>query len=288
MTESKPTVIVSDDYNKAVRLTKHIAAHAHAMQESLYEVCKGLKEMRDGKLYKELGYQNFADYCETECGIGRRQGEKYAAIAVLANEENANSSSHFGEIGVTKLYLLAMLDPTDREEIQQTVNIEETSVKELKAQIAELKKEKKELETLKQETEEELERSKTRTRNMVQKNVELVEQIKELESRPVEVAVAEADTQELDRLNGIIEQKTQELDRIRSEYELRLQNAEARQEMLPMESTDTRPVFRAYLAHAIDALNRLTDFMAAHRSDENADMYRRKTMEMLQRVEGIV
>ncbi|MBQ7003112.1 MAG: hypothetical protein IJN57_03970 [Oscillospiraceae bacterium] len=282
MTESKPTVIVSDDYNKAVRLTKHIAAHAHAMQESLYEVCKGLKEMRDGKLYKELGYQNFEDYTENEVGIRRRQAYTYISVAENLTEDFVHSGA---QIGIKKLGILAMLDEPQREEIQQTVNIEETSVKELKAQIAELKKEKKELETLKQETEEELERSKTRTRNMVQKNVELVEQIKELESRPVEVAVAEADTQEFDRLNGIIEQKTQELDRIRSEYELRLQNAEARQEMLPMENTDTRPVFRAYLANAVDALKRLTDFLETHRSDENADMYRQRINEMLKRVE---
>lgn len=281
MNEAKPTVIVSDDYNRAVSLTKHIAAHANAMQESLYEVCKGLKEMRDGKLYKELGYQNFEDYCENEVGIGRYQARKYATIAEM---ENGKSTCHFEQIGTEKLYLLAKLDEPQREEIQQTVNIEETSVRDLKAQIAELKKEKKELEARNQETEEELERSKTRTRNMVQKNVELVEQIKELEERPVEVAVAEADTQELDRLNGIIEQKTQEIDRIRSEYEIRLQNAEAKQDMLPMESTDTRPAFRAYLANAVDAMKRLTDFMEAHRSDENADMYRSKTQEMLERV----
>lgn len=280
MNESKPTVIVSDDYNKAVRLTKHIAAHAHAMQESLYEVCKGLKEMRDGKLYKELGYQNFADYCETEVGITYRQAMKYAEIGTL---ENVKSTSHLEQIGTEKLYLLAKLDEPQREEIQQTVDVEQVSVKELKAQIAELKKEKKELEARNQETEEELERSKTRTRNMVQKNVELVEQIKELEERPVEVAVAEADTQELERLNGIIEQKSQEIDRIRSEYEIRLQNVEAKQEMLPMESIDTRPAFRAYLANAVDALKRLTEFMQTHPSDSNADMYRAKVQDMLRR-----
>lgn len=282
MTETKPTVIVSDDYSRAVRLTKHIAAHANAMQESLYEVCKGLKEMRDGKLYKELGYQNFEEYTENEVGIGRHQARNLALIAEGFTSENVESIQHFG---TTKLALLAKLDPTAREEIQQTVNIEETSVKELKAQIVELKKEKKELETRNQETEEELERSKTRTRNMVQKNVELVKQIEELEQRPVEVAVAEADTQELERLNGIIEQKSQEIDRIRSEYEIRLQNAEARQEMLPMESADTRPAFRAYLANAVDALKRLTDFMETHRSDANADMYRQRINEMLKRVE---
>lgn len=273
MTETKPTVIVSDNYDKAVRLTKHIAAHAHAMQESLYEVCKGLKEMRDGKLYKELGYERFEDYAENEVGIRRSMAYNYIAVAEKLPPEFVHSS---GQIGIKKLGLLAMLDSTDREEIQQTVNVEETSVRELKAQI-------KALEKKNEEAAEALETAKTKTRNMVQKNVELVQQIKELEQRPVEVAVAEQDEQELARLNNIIEQKNAELDRVRSEYELRLHNAEMRQEVLPMESTDTRQEFKAYLANAVDALKRLTDFMAVHESDSNAELYRQKITEMLER-----
>ena len=52
-------IIVSDGYRKAVALTQRIIANAQAAQQSLYEVCGGLRDMRDGKLYKELGYQNF-------------------------------------------------------------------------------------------------------------------------------------------------------------------------------------------------------------------------------------
>ncbi|MBE6850931.1 MAG: hypothetical protein E7504_04210 [Ruminococcus sp.] len=267
MTETKPTVIVSDNYDKAVRLTRHIAANAHAMQESLYEVCKGLKEMRDGKLYKELGYQNFEDYTENEVGIRRRQAYTYISVAENLREEFVHSGA---QIGIKKLGLLAMLDPADRKEIQQTVNIEETSVRELKAQI-------KALEKKNEEAAEALETAKSKTRNMVQKNVELVQQIKELEQRPVEVAVAEQDEQELARLNNIIEQKNAELDRVRSEYELRLRNAEMRQEALPMEITDTRPVFRAYLANAVDAMKRLTEFLLSHTQDENIEFYTQQT-----------
>lgn len=274
-------IIVTEEHSRAVSLHRKIKANVQCINESMYEICMGMKEMRDSRLYKELGYSEFGDYCKTEFDITDRQVYGYISIAENLSADLVNSSSR---IGVTKLKMLAALPAEDRTELQQTVNVEETSVRELKAQIAELKKEKKELEARNQETEEELKRSKERTRNMVQKNVELNEQIKELEERPVEVAVAKADTQELERLNGIIEQKSQEIDRIRSEYEIRLQNAEAKQEMLPMESTDTRPAFRAYLANAVDAMKRLTDFMEAHCSDENADMYRSKTKEMLERV----
>ena len=57
---------ITDSYIKAVNINRSIIANAQVAQISLYTVCKGLKEMRDGKLYKELGYQNFKDYCENE------------------------------------------------------------------------------------------------------------------------------------------------------------------------------------------------------------------------------
>lgn len=130
-----PAVIVSESYTRAVSLTRAIIANAQAAQQSLYEVCKGLKEMRDGKLYKELGYQNFADFCENEVGIHRNQAMKYASIAEI---ENAQLTGHFEKIGTEKLYLLAKLDEPTRQEVTETIDVESVTVKELKAQITAL------------------------------------------------------------------------------------------------------------------------------------------------------
>lgn len=138
MTEPRTTVIVSEDYTRAVTLTRDIIVNAQAAQQSLYEVCKGLKEMRDGKLYKELGYQNFADFCENEVGIHRNQAMKYASIAEI---ENAQLTGHFEKIGTEKLYLLAKLDEPTRNEVTESVDVESVTVKELKAQIAALTQE---------------------------------------------------------------------------------------------------------------------------------------------------
>lgn len=135
MNEDKTTVIVSEDYTRAVTLTRSIIANAQAAQQSLYEVCKGLKEMRDGKLYKELGYQNFADYCENETGIKVSQAKKYVAIADHMTEETA---SQLAKISTEKLYMLAMLDEPTREAVTETIDVESVTVKELKAQITAL------------------------------------------------------------------------------------------------------------------------------------------------------
>lgn len=135
MNEDKTTVIVSEDYTRAVTLTRSIIANAQAAQQSLYEVCKGLKEMRDGKLYRELGYQKFEDYCENEVEIKWRQAYNFISIAEGFTPDSLQS---IAKIGTTKLALLARLDEPTRETVQETVDVESVTVKELKAQITTL------------------------------------------------------------------------------------------------------------------------------------------------------
>ena len=60
---------LSVNYTKAQELDRRIKTSAQLAQQSLYEMCKGFKEMRDSKLYKELGYSTFEDYCEQETGL---------------------------------------------------------------------------------------------------------------------------------------------------------------------------------------------------------------------------
>lgn len=126
-----------NEFQEAYELNQRIIATAQMAQKSLYEMCVLLKQMRDSKQYKVLGYYNFEDYCEEEVGMNRRNAYRY--IAVIENIKNVTSMS---QIGMTKLSLLASLSESQREEIQQTVNLEDVSVRELKAEIARLKEEK--------------------------------------------------------------------------------------------------------------------------------------------------
>lgn len=259
-------VVLSEDYNKAVSLTRRICANAQAAQDSLFEVCKGLKEMRDGKLYKELGYQNFEEYTETEIGFGRRQAYRMIDIAEKLPTDFVTSMS---QIGMTKLALLAKLDEPQREEIQQTVNVEEVSVKKLKAEIDKLKDEKSKFD-------EEKAGYKERQDKLLKKNVELVEerdkaqleqekltakinaeaarsaelekQIQELESRPRD---SYEDTTKIEELK---KQLTEAEERHRAE----LENART----APAE--DIKNVFRAHMTSAVDALRRLTEYTERH------------------------
>ena len=60
-----PEITVSKQHQQAVELHQRILTSANLAQQNLWDMCTGLKAMRDGKLYKELGYNNFEDYCES-------------------------------------------------------------------------------------------------------------------------------------------------------------------------------------------------------------------------------
>lgn len=238
-------VIVPDDYSRAVALTRSIIANAQAAQQSMWEVCKGLNEMKERKLYKEIGYSTFEDYCEQEIGITRRQGQKYAAVASL----DGKSTSDFEKIGIEKLYLLTKIDDEQREQI---TDVESVTVRELKAQIDALKHQNDQTEAALNDAEDRAQRwcddaeekrqkieeqngrfvkdqqeiaklnaeiynnqsfiaKLTRERTDKDSSIEQLQaRITELESRPVEVAVQE-DTEALEKLRAEYEKKLAEL-----------------------------------------------------------------------------
>lgn len=268
--ENENVIVMSPEYNKAVVLHRRITANAQAAQESLYEMCRGLKEMRDGKLYKELNYQNFEDYCETEIGFTRIQAYKFISVVENLSEDFVNSSL---QIGVTKLSLLAKLDEPQREEIIQNVDLENTSVRELKETISQLETKGKELESKLQEKQEELDDfragAKRRQDMLLDKTKSLMEQVKTLETRPVEVAVQE---------------NTEEIDRLTSENEeLRKQLAE--KPMIQETFSDgnsfseMQAEFGAYLKTLNDTMNHLCAFIGRHKNEYNMQRYISKVKE---------
>ncbi len=292
---------VTSKYTEAFNLNAKICISAQMAQQNLYEVCKGLKEMRDGKLYKELGYQNFEDYCENEVGISRFMAYKYISIAELKNVESIQ------QIGVTKLSLLAKLDEPQREELQQTTNLESASVRELKEKIKELKIKADKADMLSSRLDDmnmNCDRI-TKQRDKAESRIRQLEgTIEELESRPVEVAV-QSDTAEIEKLNSIIKQTdldwgkkyseleeeniklrredfqkhTAEMEQLKSDYERRLAEVEnaSSAESVP----DTKEVFKAYLSNAVDAAKRLVSFVKKY-PDET--IFRDKTKELFNNI----
>ena len=273
-------IIVSEQYNRAVMLSCSIIANAQAAQASLYEVCKGLKEMRDGKLYNELGYQNFEEYSETEIGMTKRNANRYVAIADMYAESGTALSQN---LGVTKLTLLSTLSEPDREEIIENNNVEEISSRELEEKIKEIKmlnKEKSELAALNESLKESNESLRANSDKQSEVIEELEVKVEELENRPVEVAVAD-NSNEIENMRKAMakigadeERKYRQLEedsikserKLHQEYQAKIQEYEEKLKSAsaPAEITDDKEVFKAYLANTIDATKRLLDYVGEH------------------------
>ena len=276
---------ITAQHVKALELHNRIMVSAQLVQTNLWDMCNGLKEMRDGKLYKELGYQNFEEYCETECGFSRQQAHKYISIIENVKLENVNPGLHFG---VRKLYLLSTLSESDQQKITAENDVESMTVKELEKEIKELRQTNSDLEdevdrVLKRMSNTQ-EKAITEQQNAKSEIKRLQDEIDELRSRPIDVAVAEPSDdvrqlketiknlerttdEELDRLQREHEADIRELheenrketarrlDEQRREYEQKLSEAEQ-----SADAADDKQVFKAYYTAVYDAFNRMLDF----------------------------
>lgn len=267
--------IMLTEKQQAEALHKRIKAFGSIIMQSFYELCVALKEMRDRGLYKVLGYSEFDHYCKSELGTSDRQIYKYIAIAENLPEDLVNSNSL---IGVSKLYLLTTTDEDTRTEIVQNTDLTETTVRELKAQIAAAQAAKETAEAdaaqakdAAREAEEAKERNRLTLRGIIDRKTELVHQleakVKELESRPIETAVVDH-TEEIDALKAEIESLKQQLAE-KPDTQLALG-------VEPIYQTDSKALFKPYLTAAADAVNRLAEFIAQHQNDANYDFFMEK------------
>lgn len=310
---------LSVNYIKAQELDRRIKTSAQLAQQSLYDMCMGFKEMRDSKLYKELGYSDFGDYCENETGIKRRQVYSYIQVAEKLPDEFVHSSA---QIGVKKLYLLSSLSEEERTEITENTDLENTSVRELEQQIRQIRAEKDKAVADKSAAEAEASaaaqqaKSLEKAKNALSQQIAALEaEIKELENRPVEVAVEPAKDGVMDKtaFDNICKTYEQQLDKVQEDAlqdtirlnrehteqmnslkaenekkleELRSQLEAAKREQSELTVTvpDSKETFKAYLATAIDAAKRLCEFIGNNSADSNHDLFVAKAKQFFEKM----
>ena len=102
------------EQQEAAAMHFEIVQAAKTAVNSLLDLGRKLKRMRDSGRYKDLGFASFAEYTEAAVGIKQRQAYNYIQVVeslpARLIEENAAA-------GVTKLALLAKLNPEDREDL---------------------------------------------------------------------------------------------------------------------------------------------------------------------------
>lgn len=294
---------LSVNYTKAQELDRRIKTSAHLAQQSLYEMCKGFKEMRDSKLYKELGYSTFEDYCEKETGIKRRQVYRYIEVIEKLPSDFVSQGT---QIGVKKLYLLSSLSEEERTEITENTDLENTSVRELEQQIRQIRAEKDKAVADKSAAEAEASaaaqqaKSLEKAKNTLSQQIAALEaEIKELENRPIDVEVAlpdgavDKDTftnicktyeEQIDKVQEdtirLSREHTEQMNSLKAENEKKLEElrsqleaAKREQSELTVSVPDSKETFKAYLATAIDAAKRLCEFIGNNSEDSNHDLF---------------
>ena len=288
---------------QAEALHKQITGYGEVIYQSLYGMCTAIKQMRDSKLYKALGFDTFEAYTEEKLGMKRRQAYSYISIAEKLSADFVQSTA---QIGVQKLYLLTTADEETRAEIVQNTDLNETTVRELKMKLAQAEKKNEVLSEQVSEAEQQAADARKSEQKALQRasvletdsafqrqKIEQLEaqvseqadQIEELESRPVEVAVPEA-SHEVENMRDAmhrmgIEHDTamskmqndnfRHIQEINKEHRAELDALRAEYEQKLAESQaegapepDSKEVFKVYLAAVIDAAKRMTAFLAAH------------------------
>lgn len=302
---------LSAEYIKAAELDRRIKTSAQLAQQSLYDMCMGFKEMRDSRLYKELGYSDFGEYCEQETGFSRMNVYNYIRVAEKLPQDFVNSSL---QIGVKKLTLLAKLSDEERTELTENTDLENTTVKELKAKIDILQNERDRAMESNAEASHQVFMADKKVLEMKNKVTQLEAEIKELESRPIEVAV-ETDSKEVANLKDAmrrvdldwsekyskleedslkdrrellqkaeqaekdkqdkLSQLREELDRTKAEYEKKLSGK------TEITSTqDDKAIFKAYLSTAVDSVTRLVGFVNEHNDSDNYGLFTQKARQL--------
>lgn len=302
---------LSAEYIRAAELDRRIKTSAQLAQQSLYDMCMGFKEMRDSRLYKELGYSDFGDYCEKETGFSRMNVYNYIRVAEKLPQDFVNSSL---QIGVKKLTLLAKLSDEERTELAENIDLESTTVKELKAKIDILQNERDRAMESNAEASHQVFMADKKVLEMKNKVTQLEAEIKELESRPIEVAV-ETDSKEVANLKDAmrrvdldwsekyskleedslkdrrellqkaeqaekdkqdkLSQLREELDRTKAEYEKKLAG---KADTAPVQ--DDKAIFKAYLSTAVDSVTRLVGFVNEHNDSDNYGLFTQKARQL--------
>ena len=284
---------LSSEYIKAAELDRRIKTSAQLAQQSLYDMCMGFKEMRDSRLYKELGYSDFGEYCEQETQINRQSVYKYIKVAENLPSEFVSSGR---QIGIKKLYLLSSLSESERTEL---------TVKAANADVLSHRLE--DMNNICDTISKQRDKADRRIR-------QLEAEIKELENRPIEVAV-ETDSKEVANLKDAmrrvdldwsekyskleedslkdrrellqkaeqaekdkqdkLSQLREELDRTKAEYEKKLAG---KVDTAPVQ--DDKAIFKAYLSTAVDSVTRLVGFVNEHNDSDNYGLFTQKARQL--------
>lgn len=262
---------IATNYVKAIEVHRRITLNAQLAQTAIVEMCKGLKMMKDEKLYESLGYGEFEEYAEKEFNIKRRQAYKYISIAENLNKNFVQSTA---QIGTEKLYLLSTLSEEQQTKINDITDIEKITVRQLKEQIKELERRTDNIRQEKAHAEAEIEALQNVNGKLIDKSRSLERQLKAIEDKPVEVAVEEkiievpVPNEEYEKKLKDFEQKKEQ-----TEKEIAKLKAEISRRAGQQPESPEKIKFKILLTAAYDSVQRAVKFIQTVDSSQNRELY---------------
>lgn len=233
-------ITLTEKQLKAAELHKQILVNGQVAADALVELAKNLKEMRDTKLYLELGFENFESYCECAAHIKQRQAYSFIkALEELGEQKMLENSG----LGITKLAALATLCAEDRETLMEHENIEQLSTRELEEKIAELKKKCEQL-SFDMESEQSISQEISNERDKLEEKLrELEEENKKLRDRPIDITVAEPSEADIAKIKEdlskeLTQAKDKEIESLKKEKEAAV--SESKKASQEKEKSDNR------------------------------------------------
>ena len=182
---------MSADTMSALSTHQKIITAEQTAANAMISLCENLKLMRDKHLYEALGFETFDKYTEQACGIKRRQAYNYISTYEKLGGTVLQSNA---QLGITKLQLLTEVCAVDTAEIIAENDLAGMAVKEIKELVEKSKQQGEQLALLGDELNDSNNAQKSLQadkQNLAEENKLLHKRIKELESKPVEVAVQE-------------------------------------------------------------------------------------------------
>ena len=117
---------------------RRIISCGNAAGRAFVDLARELKRMRDGKLFAAAGFADFGEYVEQAVGLKQRQAYNYIKVAERFTDKYLEEHAGYG---VTKLALLASISETEREGVEESMDVEGATTRELEARIRELEAE---------------------------------------------------------------------------------------------------------------------------------------------------
>lgn len=321
---------------EAVTITERIRVNGQIAVNAVCAIGKDLRKMKVEKLYEHMGYDSFENYAESEFNLKRRQAYQYISVYENLGEEFVQSNA---QLGITKLSLLTQINPEDRAEIIKNNDLSGMTVNEARELLEKVKEQGEQLSMFETEnaelrekldiqlSESELNELKTKAekadilsnrldemnkncrriadqRDTAQRRInDLESQIKELESRPVDVAVPEPEIREVikevikevpdkkaleekdreiltlrNKYKALDEARKEEAEKLRKSYEARISELQKP----PESSGDTeKSSFKLLYAEAYKSCLGLVEFVKSAEEDERS-LFTEKTEKLLE------